>query len=430
MTAATLREYTLKDLAQMAKKRGIQGWHSMRKADLIQAIVKDERRAKRAKKSSSKTRPRAASARKGKAAASVTKATTQTQNGSRRKESTRKSSKRVNAKATNGASRAPKNGASQAKKSEAKPKLSRVARQIQKGQQQKEQFKDLSGEVKTPVPVKRIVKPVEPITPGKDRVVLMVRDAYWLHAHWELSSRNVQRAQAAMAENWHTAKPVIRLMQVATKADANGAERFVRDIEIHGGVNNWYIDVNDPPAGYRVEIGYLSSNGHFHSLARSNTVTTPEPDTRASVDQTWIDVAENCEEIFALSGGYSDEKASSELQEVLEERLRRPVGNTTASRFGVGGDSSLGNRQSGFKLDVNAEMIVHGQTKPGAQVTMGGVPLKLADDGSFSVRMGLPDRRQVLPITSNSEDGLTEQTVVLAVERNTKVMEAVQRDRQ
>jgi hypothetical protein len=42
--------------------------------------------------------------------------------------------------------------------------------------------------------------------------------------------------------------------------------------------------------------------------------------------------------------------------------------------------------------------------------------------------MSLPDRRQVLPVTSSSSDGMTQQTVVLAVERNTKVMEAVLRD--
>ena len=45
MTTASLKEYTLKDLAQMAKKRGIMGWHSMRKNDLIRALVRDEKHA-------------------------------------------------------------------------------------------------------------------------------------------------------------------------------------------------------------------------------------------------------------------------------------------------------------------------------------------------------------------------------------------------
>ena len=255
----------------------------------------------------------------------------------------------------------------------------------------------------------------------------MVRDAYWLHVHWEMSSRSIQRAQAAMAEYWHTAKPVIRLMEVAGKGTTSTTETILRDIVIHGGVNNWYIDVIDPPKAYRVEIGYLASNGRFHGLARSNSVATPEPGAHDALDRTWVDVAENCERIFALSGGYSSENATDELQEVLEERLRRPVGTPLVSRYGVGADPSLG-RDNGFALDVDAEMIVFGSTKPGAHVTLGGEPIKLREDGSFTVRMSLPERRQVLPVTSSSSDGMTQQTVVLAVERNTKVMEAVMRD--
>jgi uncharacterized protein len=255
----------------------------------------------------------------------------------------------------------------------------------------------------------------------------MVRDPYWLHVHWELSSRSIQRAQAAMAEYWHTAKPVIRLMEVSGKGTTSTTETFIRDIVIHGGVNNWYIDVIDPPKAYRVEIGYLASNGRFQGLARSNSVSTPEPGAHDAMDRTWVDVAENCERIFALSGGYSTESSTDELQEVLEERLRRPVGTPLSSRYGVGADPSL-EKDNGFKLDVDAEMIVYGSTRPGAHVTLGGEPIKLRDDGTFSVRMSLPERRQVLPVTSSSSDGMTQQTIVLAVERNTKVMETVMRD--
>jgi hypothetical protein len=319
----------------------------------------------------------------------------------------------------------------------ARPQVSAVARKIQKARREQEQFKDLSGPVSTPaVPTKprraelpasrRLAQPSNGQS-GKDRVVLMVRDPYWLHVHWELTSRSVQRAQAAMAEYWHTAKPVIRLMEVSGKGTTSTTETFVRDVVIHGGVNNWYLDVIDPPKAYRVEIGYLGTNGRFRGIARSNCVATPEPGAHVGLDRTWVDVAENCERIFALSGGYSPENATDELQEVLEERLRRPMGPPLSARFGVGADPTL-EKDQGFRLDVDAEMIVYGATKPGAHVTLGGEPIKLRADGSFSVRMSLPDRRQVLPVTSSSGDGMMQQTVVLAVERNTKIMEAVQRD--
>lgn len=293
-----------------------------------------------------------------------------------------------------------------------------MARKIQKAQRESEQQKNLAATSKNK-------------NNGvlRDRLVLMVRDAYWLHVHWEITSGTIQRAQAAMAEYWHSAKPVIRLFHVETGNTTSSTESHIRDIAIHGGVDNWYIDVTNPPKGYRVEIGYLSSAGKFHSIARSNVVETPKPGSSDSLDKNWSDVAENCEKIFALSGGYAPDNAQNtdEIQELFEERLRRPMGSPMETRYGTGAQlEHIGSRDLAFDLD--AEMIVYGSTKSDAYVTLGGEPVKLRPDGTFTVRLSMPDRRQVLPVVACTRDGLKQQTIVLAVERNTKVMEPVQRD--
>jgi hypothetical protein len=67
-------------------------------------------------------------------------------------------------------------------------------------------------------------------------------------------------------------------------------------------------------------------------------------------------------------------------------------------------------------------------TDPDAHVTLRGEPVRLQPDGSFAMRFTLPDRRQVLPVVASSGDGAEQRTIVLAVERNTKVMEPVIRD--
>jgi hypothetical protein len=224
-----------------------------------------------------------------------------------------------------------------------------------------------------------------------------------------------------MAEHWHTSRPVIRLVEL-DDGGSTSAERVVREITTHGGVRTWYIDVQNPPQSYRVDIGYLGANGKFYALSRSNTVTTPRPGNSDDPELGWSDIAENCERIYALSGGYSEDNPAHELQEVFEERMGRPMGSPAGSRFGVGADKLLIQQRS-FEFEVDAEMIVFGVTKPNAHITLAGPPIKLRDDGTFSARLSLPDRRQVLPVVASSADGVEQRTVVLAVERNTKVME-------
>jgi hypothetical protein len=61
-------------------------------------------------------------------------------------------------------------------------------------------------------------------------------------------------------------------------------------------------------------------------------------------------------------------------------------------------------------------------------VMLAGEPVKVRPDGTFTIRMSMKDGRQVMPVVSCSSDGMQQQTIILAVERNTKTMEPVSRD--
>ena len=262
---------------------------------------------------------------------------------------------------------------------------------------------------------------------AKDRLVVMVRDPYWLHAYWELSRKSIERAKVALGQYWHGARPVLRLCEVLRDGTTTATRQPIRDVEIHGGVNNWYIDVHNPPKSYQLDIGYLASGGRFYCLARSNVVSTPPAAAADTFDKNWADVAKDFDRIFAMSGGYSEPEANGELKEVLEERLRRPIGDGAGTQFGPGAAGTpVGG--SPFEFQVDTELIVHGVTQPDAHVTLRGEPVKIRDDGTFAVRFNLPDRRHVLPMVASSRDGAQQRTIVLAVDRNTKVMEPVSRD--
>jgi hypothetical protein len=262
---------------------------------------------------------------------------------------------------------------------------------------------------------------------SKDRLVVMVRGPFWLHAYWELTRPSVERARAALGQYWHAARPVLRVCEVNRDGTTSTARKVVRDIEIHGGVNDWYIDVQDPPKSYQVDIGYVAPESKFVTLARSNVVSTPPVGAMNSTEGNWAEVAKDCDRIYALSGGYANEGSAGELKTLFEERLNRPMNGSIASRFGLGAGRFI-NGQRDFPFEVDAELVVYGVTEPGARVTLRGEPVRLQADGSFAVRFNLPDRRQVLPVVASSPDGGEQRTIVLAVERNTKVMEPVSRE--
>jgi hypothetical protein len=362
MTATTLRNQSCKDLAQMARAMGLPGWHSMRKDELVRALVNH--------------------------------------------------SKRKPKKLANGHSIAGGKLSRSARPTTGESGGSRDAERLRQLRLQLAEQKRLGPSAAQ-----------ESDRPAEDRLVVMVRDPYWLHAYWELSARSVERAQSALGQHWHGTRPVLRLFRVMP----DGAAELQREIQIHGGVNHWYLDVQNPPQKYRLEIGYLTLGGQFYCLVRSNTVTTPPAGTSDSVDENWADINHNADRIFAMSGGYSQRGTSLELQELLEERLRRPMGSPMQTRYGGGAARVMGTSQE-LAFAVDAELIVYGVSEPHAHVTLQGEPVALREDGSFTVRMALPDKRQVIPVIASSPDGVEQRTIILAVERNTKVLGRVLRD--
>lgn len=392
-TAASLRAHTSKKLAEIAKKKGIPGWHSMRKEQLVRALLKLTKK-KSTIKTSVPTNTRAVSK-----PSKIAKP---------------KNGNRIGRRSIDGSPSQSKTTAKKKTARKTRPQDPRISKIIRDENHRREQLKDLA------LTMARNGK----TEPNKDRVVLIVRDPYWMQAYWEITRATVQRASVALAEQWHTCQPIIRVFEITDDNATHAVEQAVRDIHVHGGVKNWFIDVPDPPKCYRIGIGYLTSDKKFYLIAKSNEVTTPIPSSSDTVDFNWTDIAQNYQKFYALSGGYGHQIDNDDLREVFEDKLRRPM--TTPMFAQIASNTHGGLR--GFDFAVDAEMIIYGTADPEASVTLAGEPVKLRSDGTFEVRMSMPDRRQVLPIVACSRDGTEQRTTVVAIERNTKVMEPISRE--
>jgi hypothetical protein len=102
--------------------------------------------------------------------------------------------------------------------------------------------------------------------------------------------------------------------------------------------------------------------------------------------------------------------SSLEISESIRREIEREI---SSSQFGgewpieapQGISSPLGGESpqvKAFWFNVNAELIIYGATQPDARVTIGGQPVELRPDGTFTCRLALPDGEYELEVAARS----------------------------
>jgi len=383
MTAERLRARTRRDLAGMAKQHAVIGWHAMRKEELIEALLEvlpRRRNGQAAKRRNSNGSPAPRTSR------------------SKRVPATRVAARRTSRAAS---SRAPSNGKAPASARNGSNRSGQNGKRAQSG---------IRGTNGSSVHGSNLVRPASRRglravqTNGasqgapKDRFIAEVYDSHWLRANWSLAQSSISRAEAALGVEWRQSIPIIRVFDVTSNEAEAKSDEWIRDIEIHGEVDNWFVPVENPPSSYRLHIGYRAPSGNFFTLARSNRVTTPRLGSRHRKSRR-----NGKQTPFQENGRPAT-------------RFRLPRGTTQN-----GGSSRPGTED--FPFEVYADLVVYGATEPNAELTLLGEPVVISEDGSFSLQLELQDGRQVIPAIVTAPNGRERRIVVLGVERNTKELE-------
>jgi len=387
-TSSELNSLTLADLGFLAKEIGLPGWSKMRKEELIRTLV-------------AKSRSRVAGEIINKFLSSKEKSVSSTKPPVSRDSVPQKT--KIPQKSTGTPPPAPDK--------EPEPRrLTGVDAVLPNFVGKQALRRDLTNRTETGKP---------------DRLVLMVRDPFWLHAFWEVSAKTMERAKVALGHLWYASVPVLRLFRLF--ADGTGAPKrqLLRDIPVHGGVNNWYLDVTNPPSTFIVELGYLTKEKKFHSTLSSNIVETPQQqviDELEKLDGNWKGVADDLGRVFKLS---SSEGHSQDLKEVMEEQLGRPMSPQLLSRYRVAKQGNIAKTRRNFQFEADVAVIIHGKTDSNVQVTIRNEPVPVHADGTFAVRFALPEKRHLFSIEAEGSDGVEMQRVILTLERNTRILETV-----
>ncbi len=233
MAKKDLGEKKITELRTMAKKKGIPLKRDWKKADIVKALLKEEK-VKKEKKTS--------------------KAVKKVEGKPKAKEPAKKPKARIAVK----------------EKKIAVPSVK----------------KEFPIKQTVPMPPMAVSQPPElPEEYGENRITLMTRDPQWLYAYWEVKEDTLRETSKKLKGG----NLCLRVYDV-TGVEFNGdnANRFL-DINVYERIGNWYIDVRQPDSEFIADIGVKDNTGHFMSIARSNKTSTPKTWVSKEKGEQWID---------------------------------------------------------------------------------------------------------------------------------------------
>ncbi|NPV53999.1 MAG: DUF4912 domain-containing protein [Firmicutes bacterium] len=261
---------------------------------------------------------------------------------------------------------------------------------------------------------------------GETKLVLQVRDPYWMHAYWEVSEETIRDIQGVLGPlAWEEAQRTLRVHDI-TDIDFDGTNSLYSfEIPINNVANNWYINVERPNRRYCVDLGVKNETGDFILITRSNPVHTPRDGVSEIVDEEWmtLEAIERAYPVPSPRGPSSPEFVRS--QELQMQREYEEVGSGALGLISSpGAISSPGPgiaypHKRGFWLTADVEIIIYGATERDASVTIQGMPVKLRPDGTFTVRFALPVGEQVIPVEAVSADGKDRRRITTTISRRT-----------
>ena len=251
---------------------------------------------------------------------------------------------------------------------------------------------------------------------------LSVCGPFWLLAQWKLAEKSVNRVRSAMGRRWHTSTPQARVYRIDRDPLVSVFRRVhVSSVPIVPDVESWYLPVEDPPSSFMVELGYEARDGEFFTVSSSNIVDTPP---------RFMQEYQAAPPFFAV--GTPFDRAFQ--QNNFTGRRGGLVFGSDEELAGAFVDGSTFSRLMGepafpepkeLRMSVEAEVVIKGRVSEGATVLVRDEPTPVNKDGEFAIRAPLPERRHLFPVVATNLETLETQTIVVSIERNTKVLDRV-----
>ena len=299
---------------------------------------------------------------------------------------------------------------------------------------------------------------------GESRIVLMPRDPEWAYVYWDVS--NEHKEEVRRQGGYRLA---LRLYDV-TDIDLNRQSAHnLQQYDCDELANNWHLPIPVSDRDYVAEIGYLTLDGRWLMLVRSNPIHVPpvypsdwtedhfatvswDQDLRGTTLMTLkppasgsADPSPLYEDIYKLAQSAESQRLAGSLfgsmQHIPGSMIPQQAISSYVFPSGAGmwamptasgltmsgvGMSGVGFSASAppirprqFWLVADAELIVYGATEPNASVTINGQPVQLSPEGTFRFQMSFQDGEIDYPILAVAADGEQSRSIHMHFERQT-----------
>lgn len=248
---------------------------------------------------------------------------------------------------------------------------------------------------------------------GKTESFLLPKDPAWLFLFWEITQNTLDCVKSQYGhDTLEKARTIIRLHDVTDVDffDGTNSVRFY-DMPVIFEARSWYINVPESGRAYLADLGYLTEDGRFILVTRSNVTTVPPGRISDVIDDKWMIVEGDFQKLLQLSGADYIGLGSSERMHVLGERWKLTeltqsgMPSSSWSSFKLHVDSAQPKEDEDIWLQADCEIIIYGSASKNAIVTINGQEIELKE-GKFSIRQHLPAGSVVdLPIHARNAKG-------------------------
>ena len=266
-----------------------------------------------------------------------------------------------------------------------------------------------SGSMKEPIVKDPAAEADIPAGYGKTESFLLPKDPAWLFLFWEITPGTLDFIKEQYSENTlKNARTVIRLHDVTGVSlfDGTNATCYY-DMPVIFEARSWYINAPESGRAYVADLGYLTADGQFILVSRSNQTTLPPGRISNVIDDKWMVVEGDFQKLLRLAGADSIFLGASERMQVVGQRwklteLTSSGAPSSWSSFSLHLDKV---EDEDIWLKADCEIIIYGSASRNAIVTINGREIELKE-GKFSIRQPLPAGSVVdLPIHARNAKG-------------------------